>query len=100
MLGWSADAVPNLAVVETVDSVKVSFAAAFVACSSFDTLIVTVSVLLAASILSVCYCTRLVHCAAFDAQFPTHLAVPANEILSGLKCRLHGCSWQTNSTQL
>jgi hypothetical protein len=61
MLGWSADAVPNLAVVETVDSVKVSFAAAFVACSSFHSLVVTVSLLLAASILSVFYCASSVH---------------------------------------
>lgn len=67
MLGWSADAVPNLTVVETVDSVKVSVTAAFVACSSFGSLIVTVALLLAASTFSVCYCTSWIYCAAFYA---------------------------------
>lgn len=71
MLGWSADAVPNLAVVETVDSVKVSATAAFLASSSFGSLVVTVPLLLAASRLSVCYRTSLVHWAAYHAQSPT-----------------------------
>ncbi len=82
MLGWSADAVPNLAVVETVDSVKVSVTAAFVACSSFDTLVAAAALLLAAIIVSVCYCTSLIHCAAYYAQSLT---------LSHCSCHTRSC---------
>ena len=76
MLGWSADAVPNLAVVETVDSVKVSVTAAF----------------LPYNFVSLCS----ILCTFSNADL---LFLP-NDILPGLKCRLHVCSWQTNSTQL